>query len=64
MDLRATAKTDEAPRTNTVTFDAPQPQKVRFLYLKFVNAGPLPEWHPGAGGQTFFFVDEVSVRTK
>ena len=64
VDLRATAKTDEAPRTNTVTFDAPQPQKVRFLYLKFTNAGLLPEWHPGAGGQTFFFVDEVSVRTK
>jgi hypothetical protein len=64
VDLRATAKTDESPRTNTVTFDAPQPQKVRFLYLKFANAGPLPEWHPGAGGQTFFFVDEVSVRVK
>ncbi|MEY4865664.1 MAG: hypothetical protein RLZZ114_1093 [Bacteroidota bacterium] len=63
-DLRATAKTDESPLTNTVTFDAPQPKKARFLYLKFTNAGPLPEWHPGAGGQTFFFVDEVSVRTK
>ena len=64
VDLRATAKTDEAPRTNTVTLDAQQPKKVRFLYLKFTNAGLLPEWHPGAGGQTFFFVDEVSVRTK
>jgi hypothetical protein len=64
VDLRASAKTDESPRTNTVTFAAPQPQKVRFLYLKFANAGPLPEWHPGAGGQTFFFVDEVSVRVK
>jgi hypothetical protein len=38
-----------------------KPTKARFLYVKLTNTGPLPEWHPGAGGQTFFFLDEISI---
>jgi hypothetical protein len=26
--------------------------------------GPLPAWHPGAGGESFIFVDEIRWATK
>ena len=54
------AKTDTPPERRTLKLEM-KPTKARFLYVKLTNAGPLPEWHPGAGGQTFFFLDEISV---
>lgn len=33
----------------------------RRLRLTALNYGPLPNWHPGAGGETFIFMDEVRV---
>jgi len=32
-------------------------------YVKIVakNPGPCPEWHPGAGGPSWMFVDEVVI---
>jgi hexosaminidase len=34
---------------------------VRSLRFTAPNAGPLPAWHPGAGGASFVFVDELIV---
>ncbi len=36
---------------------------VRARYLRIVarNFGAIPEWHPGHGGNTFIFVDEILV---
>jgi hypothetical protein len=33
----------------------------RLSQLKIVaeQFGPLPAWHPGAGGESFIFVDEI-----
>lgn len=36
--------------------------KGRFLKIKAKNFGKLPEWHLGAGGDAYIFVDEVEVR--
>lgn len=35
---------------------------VRALRFRAVNYGHLPAWHPGAGGESFIFVDELIVR--
>jgi hexosaminidase len=37
-------------------------QRVRFLRLKARNFGLLPEWHAGAGGKAWLFVDEIVVQ--
>ncbi len=36
-------------------------QPVRALRFRAVNYGPVPQWHPGAGGAAFIFVDELLV---
>jgi len=45
-------------------FRQPVPAGTRARYMKVhaVNAGPLPVWHPGAGGKAWIFLDEVAVR--
>jgi hexosaminidase len=41
------------PPTNTTA---------RYVKVHATNAGPLPAWHPGAGGKAWVFVDEIAVR--
>ncbi len=36
-------------------------KKVRYVKVKAINYGKLPEWHMGAGGQAWIFLDEISV---
>ncbi len=37
---------------------------VKARYIKFIayNAGPVPAWHPGAGGKSWIFADEIWVK--
>ena len=39
-------------------------QKVKARYIKVVayNFGKLPEWHLGAGGDAFIFIDEITIK--
>jgi len=37
----------------------PQPTAMRFIRVKATNFGVLPEWHQGAGGDAFIFIDEI-----
>jgi hypothetical protein len=30
-------------------------------HIKVKNYGKLPDWHMGAGGEAFIFVDEITV---
>jgi hypothetical protein len=32
---------------------------MRYLRVKAKNFGVLPEWHQGAGGEAFIFIDEI-----
>ncbi|ESU23984.1 putative hybrid glycoside hydrolase, group 92(-20) family protein precursor [Flavobacterium enshiense DK69] len=36
--------------------------KARYVKVKAYNFGKLPEWHQGAGGDAYIFVDEITVR--
>lgn len=38
-----------------------KPIKARFVKILASQHGVLPEWHPGAGGETFIFVDELEI---
>lgn len=35
--------------------------KARYIKVKAYNFGTLPQWHQGAGGEAFIFVDEITV---
>lgn len=43
-------------------FKTSQNFKCRFIQIKAKNAGPLPDWHPGAGGASWLFTDEIIIR--
>ncbi len=43
-------------------FDGTFPEtKAKFVKIKAKNFGKLPEWHQGAGGEAFIFIDEITV---
>lgn len=39
-----------------------KPVKARYIKIRAAQYGLLPDWHPGAGGETFIFTDEFTVR--
>ena len=38
------------------------PTEARYVKFKAVNAGPVPDWHPGKGGKSWVFCDEIWVK--
>ncbi len=38
------------------------PLNARYIKIKAYNYGKLPEWHQGAGGDAFIFVDEIDIK--
>jgi len=30
--------------------------------IRLSNPGGMPEWHPGKGGASFIFLDEITIR--
>ncbi|MCW3159824.1 GH92 family glycosyl hydrolase [Chryseobacterium oryctis] len=38
------------------------PTEARYIKVKAYYFGKLPEWHQGAGGEAYIFVDEISVK--
>ena len=37
------------------------PLRARFIRVHARSYGPLPDWHPGRGGDSFIFVDELVI---
>jgi predicted alpha-1,2-mannosidase len=37
------------------------PQRARYVRVKAVNYGRIPDWHPGKGGDAWIFVDEIVI---
>ena len=37
-------------------------KKARYVKVIAKNFGKLPEWHQGAGGDAFIFVDEITIK--
>lgn len=38
------------------------PTEARYIKVKAYYFGKLPEWHQGAGGEAYIFIDEISVK--
>lgn len=38
-----------------------EPQFIRYIHIVAKNIGTCPSWHPGAGGKSWVFVDEVDI---
>lgn len=36
--------------------------KARYIKIKAENYGVCPDWHLGAGGKTWIFVDEITIK--
>ena len=54
----------------TTNYDSKEIQKLtatvntttaRYIKFKAINFGTVPEWHPGKGGQTWIFCDELII---
>jgi hypothetical protein len=39
-----------------------KPTKARYVKVIARNFGKLPEWHLGAGGDAFIFIDEIEIK--
>ena len=51
----------EEPVRKEVVFTLADARPIKKIRIKFVNAGVLQEWHPGAGYPSYFFLDEVRL---
>ena len=38
------------------------PKKYRYIKIIAKKLGKLPEWHLGAGGKSWIFIDEIEVK--
>jgi hexosaminidase len=52
----------ESPFVYRFRHELPAGTRARYVKVRASNAGPLPSWHPGAGGKAWVFVDEIAVR--
>jgi predicted alpha-1,2-mannosidase len=43
-------------------FKFEKPTKARYIKVIAKNFGKLPEWHLGAGGDAFIFIDEIEIK--
>jgi hypothetical protein len=49
---------------NDLGIELKKPLRLNQLKIVAEQFGPLPAWHPGAGGESFIFVDEIRWGTK
>jgi hypothetical protein len=54
------SETDEKVQIKEIGIDV-RKQKTRYIKVHALNYGRLPDWHPGAGGKAYIFIDEISV---
>ena len=52
----------EENQIQNFTFSGTIGKKVRYVKVIAKNFGKLPEWHQGAGGDAFIFVDEITIK--
>jgi hexosaminidase len=56
-----TLQSDNRDRREVFFFE-PAPTVARFVRVKATNVGVCPPWHPGAGGKSWVFADEIVVK--
>ena len=52
----------EENQIQNFTFSETKGKKARYVRVIAKNFGELPEWHQGAGGDAFIFVDEITIK--
>ena len=53
---------DDAYGGMVFDFEKPIGKHVRYIRITAPNYGPCPDWHMGAGGQSWLFADEIVVQ--
>lgn len=53
---------DYSVQLKTFEWNSSKPTKAKFIKVIAKNFGKLPEWHLGAGGDAYIFVDEIEVK--
>ena len=48
---------------NLDLWTGPIGKRAQYIKIMAKNAGPCPEWHLGAGGASWIFLDEVLIRS-
>jgi hypothetical protein len=52
----------EENQIQNFTFSETKGKKARYVRVIAKNFGKLPDWHQGAGGDAFIFVDEITIK--
>jgi hypothetical protein len=52
----------EENRIQNFTLSETKGKKARYVKVIAKNFGKLPEWHQGAGGDAFIFIDEITIK--
>ncbi|HEU4903653.1 MAG TPA: discoidin domain-containing protein, partial [Flavisolibacter sp.] len=53
---------DKDYQASVKEFGLPVKATARYIRVKAVNYGKIPDWHPGNGGNAHIFIDELIVR--
>jgi predicted alpha-1,2-mannosidase len=53
---------DQETQLKKFEFHLPAPVNTRYVKIRAKNYGKLPEWHQGAGGDAYIFIDEIEVK--
>ncbi|MDX1445113.1 GH92 family glycosyl hydrolase [Lishizhenia sp.] len=64
VTVAETALESEYNLEQKTTVTLPKTANARYIKLKVNNFGPCPEWHLGAGGKTWIFMDEIEIFTE
>ena len=52
----------EVNKIENFEYQSPQELKAKYIKVKAYNFGKLPDWHQGAGGDAFIFIDEITIK--
>ena len=52
----------EVNKIENFEYQSPQELKAKYVKVKAYNFGKLPDWHQGAGGDAFIFIDEITIK--
>jgi hypothetical protein len=52
----------EINKIENFNYQSPQELKAKYVKVKAYNFGKLPDWHQGAGGDAFIFIDEITIK--
>jgi hypothetical protein len=64
IDLQSRALSEEpsAILRSLVVLNSRKKSELTSVTIRLSNPGGMPEWHPGKGGASFIFLDEITIR--